>query len=94
MNRRFGETTSLCTKFTCKFKKHCMHFLALLENRDGNYLNECDKVLLDIDVPQHGTDCLYSSKEGRCYKQHRDICQMECNNCEEYIKRTYDKQNN
>ena len=51
------------------------------------------KATLDA-AAQYGTDCLYSSKEGRCYKQHRDICQMECNNCEKYIKRTYDKQNN
>ena len=94
MNKRFGETTSLCSQLSCKLKRHCIHFLALLEHRDGPYLNECDKILLDIDIPQYGTDCLFSSKEGHCYKLHRNICQMECNNCEQYIKRTYDKQSN
>lgn len=94
MNRRFGETTSLCNRLSCKIKKHCIHFLALLEHRDGDYLNECDKVLLDLPIPQYNTDCLFCSKEGYCYKRHCMTCQMECNNCTDFIKRTYDKQNN
>ena len=94
MDKRFSKTTGICNKLTCKMKKHCIHFLALLENRSGECIEECDKTLLNIPAPQYETDCLFSSKEGHCYKLHRSICQMECNNCEKYIKRTYDKQDN
>lgn len=93
---RFGETTGLCRQIGCKLKKHCIHFLALIERRknlkgDENYLSECEKMLIDLPHSDYSTDCLFSSVEGRCYKHHRMICEMECNKCTDYYKRTYDK---
>ena len=93
MEKRFGDGTRLCREIKCKVKRHCIHFLALIEKRKNlngkeNYLEECEKLLVNLPSENRSTDCLFCSKEGRCYKHHKMVCGMECDHCEDHYKRT------
>lgn len=87
MKKQHNENTSLCNRYSCRNKRTCIHFTAMIDHRNRKYINERDNLILGADIPQYGTDCLHSSGENYCEKRNTNICQMECNNCEDYIRR-------
>ena len=93
--KRFGKPTEICTKIKCNLKKRCINFLAMLEWRDEldgteKRIRTCEKTLIELPTENLSTDCLFCSKDGLCFKRHVFVCDMECANCPDFYKRTYD----